>query len=167
MENKDTNTHADTVAVRCVADGRVDYIRNAVAQEWKQCKICNYIICNACIDEYQQYKSDNGTIVCPGSYFRRDIHNMDLNPVKLDEILLVAQKKQIKPATGLLIQRAFYQAKKQQSSLVDTLDDSMIFQITPADESGISVRQEEWMNMGSVIVKRKRGKYVMWERLGD
>lgn len=167
MENKDNNTHTDTVAVRCVADGRVDYIRNAVAQDWKQCKICNYIICKSCIEEYQQYKTDDGAIVCPGSYFRRDTHNMDLSPVLLDEILLIAQKKQIKPATGLLIQRAFYQPKRQQESLLDILDDSMIFQITSTDESGISVKQEEWMNMGSVIVKRNRGKYVMWEQLGD
>ena len=29
----------------------------------------------------------------------------------------------------------------------------------------VSVKQEEWSNMGSVLVKRNRGKYLMWERL--
>ena len=158
-------TRLSDIAVRCVADGKIDIMTNAVMKEWKQCGICSYIICNECIKEFSQYKTDSGFVICPGSSFGRKNHTMTLQSIKMDEILLIAKKKQIKPATGRLIQKAFYQPTLEQTSLENSLDETMIMLMDANINSDISVRQEEWSNMGSVLVKRNRGKYLMWERL--
>lgn len=155
------------IAVRCVADGRIDIMTNAVMKDWKQCEICSYIICKDCIEEFSQYKSENGSIICPGSSFRRKNHNLSLKEIQMEEILLVAKKKQIKPATGMLIQKAFFQPEKTQTSLEDSIDETMILLLNENINQNVTVKQEEWSNMGSVLVKRNRGKYLMWERLDN
>ncbi len=66
-------TKASDIAVRCVADGKIDIMTNAIMKEWKQCETCSYIICKACIEEFSLYKTQSGLIICPGSSFRRKI----------------------------------------------------------------------------------------------
>ncbi|MFW9928538.1 MAG: hypothetical protein ACFFD1_04025 [Candidatus Thorarchaeota archaeon] len=166
MTTKEAPTLAD-IAVRCVADGKIDIVTNAIMKEWKQCETCSYVICKNCIDEYQNYATENGNIICPGSSFRRKVHNMNLINIKVEEILIVAKKRQIKPVTGILIQKAFYQPNVVQTTLSDALDDSMLFLLEQEIKKNITIKQEEWSNMGSVLVKRNRGKYVMWERLDE
>ncbi|KKL13461.1 hypothetical protein LCGC14_2525540 [marine sediment metagenome] len=162
--NKEDTKPSD-IAVRCVADGKLNIMTNAIMKEWKQCNTCSYIICKECIEEFQEYKTISGSIICPGSSFRRKTHNMDLGEIKMEEILLIAKKKQIKPVTGLLIQKAFYQSSKIQTTIEDSLDETMIMLMDENINPNVSVKQEEWSNMGSVLVKRNRGKYLMWERL--
>jgi hypothetical protein len=155
----------DTIAVKCVADGRIELITNAVMKEWKQCNTCSYIICRECIAEYITYSGNSGATPCPGSSFQRTVHNMELIEIRFDEILKIAQKKQIRPATGVLIQKAFYHPSKLATLAPEVLDDNIILQLSTEPTGNISIRQEQWSNMGSVIVKRNRGKYVMWEQL--
>ena len=160
-------TPSDTVAVRCVADGKVELITNAVLKEWKQCRTCSYIICKECLVEFLSFDYDGTGAKCPGSTFRRGVHKLDVGEIRLDEILKIVQKKQLRPAGGILLERAFYSRPKIQKSLEDSLDTTMVMSLSIADGPGVIVRQEEWSSMGSVIVKRNRGKYVMWERLTD
>ncbi|MHA1983874.1 MAG: hypothetical protein ACW967_05935 [Candidatus Hodarchaeales archaeon] len=159
------DTKASDIAVRCVADGRIDIMINAVMKEWKQCETCSYIICKDCIEEFSQYKTESGSVICPGSSFRRKNHTMALKDIQTEEILLIAKKRQIKPATGVLIQKAFFQPQKTQSSLEESIDETMIMLMNENINQNVTVKHEEWSNMGSVLVKRNRGKYLMWERL--
>ena len=73
---------------------------------------------------------------------------------------MAKQKFDPKHIIGVLIYRAFYSDKS------DTSENLKETYIDPNLAQYIKVKQEKWANMGDVITKRRRGKYVTWQRLG-
>jgi hypothetical protein len=162
MSNEKPNELAideKNVVLRCVADTKAEFIEKAVLQGWKQCNVCNYPICNECLEVYQGTDPDEPGH-CPGSYLTFS-HTLILANIATELILIEASKIQSHlPPIGILINKAFYSSQMLNSEQDRTLLDNYI-----RNESVFLAKQENWANMGSVIVKRNRGKYISWEKL--
>lgn len=152
MEIDETN-----IVLRCVADNKSELLEKAVLNGWKQCKTCKYPICNICLKIFLGENEDNP--LCPGTYLKYN-HTIVVENIPTEIILIEAKKSSMLPKTGILINKAFYLVQD------DALDGRSKIIEKKFEESSVSfARQEQWLNMGSVIVKRNRGKYVSWERL--
>ena len=148
------------IVLRCVADNKPEFIEKAVLNGWKQCKTCKYPICNECLKIFLGENNTNEP-TCPGSFLKFS-HTLVLEPIPTELILVEAKKDQSQlPPVGLLIEKAFYS-----KPVSDTTNSSPIHSYIQ-NNSVFLARQEQWSNMGPVIVKRNRGKYISWERLSD
>ncbi|MHA2363638.1 MAG: hypothetical protein ACXAC7_06750 [Candidatus Hodarchaeales archaeon] len=159
---------SEYIAVKCVGDGQTDLIEKAVLAGWKQCKECGYVICRSCISEFTQFaKEQSKKISCPGSFLRTKQHVMDLVPIPVEDFIVMAEKHlgPTPPATGILIHRAFF----SQKTVLDEENEGVKSYINPNPllSSFFIAKQEHWASMGTVIVKRDRGKFITWERLTE
>lgn len=150
----------NNIVLRCVADNKPEFIEKAVLNGWKQCATCKYPICNECL---KIFLGENPTIetTCPGSFLKFS-HALILEPIPT-ELILVEAKKNLSqlPPIGLLIDKAFY------SNPEHGLEHNHSIHSYIQNNSVFLAKQEQWANMGSVIVKRNRGKYISWERLSN
>lgn len=150
----------NNIVLRCVADNKPEFIEKAVLNGWKQCATCKYPICNECL---KIFLGDDPTIepTCPGSFLKFN-HALVPEPIPT-ELILVEAKKNLSqlPPIGLLIDKAFY------SHPDSSLDKNHPIHSYVQNNSLFLARQEQWANMGSVIVKRNHGKYISWERLSN
>ena len=148
------------IVLRCVADNKAELLEKAVLNGWKQCQLCKYPICNECLSIFQNEDTEGSEPVCPGTYLKFN-HTLQIENIPTEIILMEAKKRSKLPSTGILITKAFYSDESvtsgstQESSFARKYEDHAIS----------LARKEQWSNMGSVIVKRNRGKYISWERL--
>ena len=149
----------DEIILRCVADNRPEFLEKAVLNGWKQCKICKYVICNECLSIF--LPDNNSESVCPGTYLKYN-HNLVIENIPTEIIIIDAKKHSKLPSTGILINKAFY-SDNEETVFGD--DESSKFLNKYENQAVSLAKKEEWSNMGSVIVKRNRGKYISWERI--
>lgn len=148
------------IVLRCVADTKAEFIEKAVLNGWKQCKTCKYPICDECLKIFLGDNESNEP-VCPGS-FLKFTHTLVPEPIPTELILIEAKKNLSElPPIGILIDRAFY------SNPLLAQDDKQVPGAYFRNTSAFLAKQEQWANMGSVIVKRNHGKYVSWERMSN
>ncbi len=153
-------TDEKNIMLRCVADTKAEFIERAVLKGWKQCKICKYPICNECLKIFLGENPMNEP-TCPGSFLKFN-HTLVPEPIPTELILIETKKNQSQlPPIGILLDKAFYvkpASDDESKRPVHTyLQNNSVF----------LAKQEKWANMGSVIVKRNRGKYISWERLSS
>jgi hypothetical protein len=146
------------IILRCVADKKSELLERAVLNGWKQCQICKYPICNDCLHIFLN-EAENES-VCPGTYLKYN-HNLIVENIPTEIILIEAKKQSKLPPTGILISKAFYLNIEEK----ETTSEPKSFSAKYENKAVSLARKEEWANMGSVIVKRNRGKYISWERL--
>ena len=158
---KNIEIDENNIVLRCVADNKAEFIEKAVLHGWKQCKVCKYPICDECL---KIFLGDNETAsepTCPGS-FVKFTHTLVIEPIPTEIILIEAKKipSQL-PPIGLLLDKAFY------SNPTDIQDTNHPIHNYFHNNSIFFAKQEQWANMGSVIVKRNHGKYISWEKLSN
>lgn len=153
-------TDEKNVMLRCVADTKAEFIERAVLKGWKQCKICKYPICNECLKIFQG-ENPMEEPTCPGSFLK---FNHTLVPENIPtELILIEANKNLStlPPIGLLLEKAFYSKPASEE------ETNKPFHSYMQNNSVFLAKQENWANMGSVIVKRNRGKYISWERISN
>ena len=150
------------IVLRCVADTKAEFLEKAVLNGWKQCKTCKYPICNECLPYFIPNDDDpTNQPLCPGSVLKLN-HPLVLEPIPTELILIEAKKNLSQlPPIGILLDKAFY------SNPPTTSEESPITHSYLQNNSAFLAHQEHWANMGSVIVKRNRGKYISWERISN
>lgn len=159
LDVKDTE-----IILRCVADKKSELLEKAVLKGWKQCQVCKYPICNSCLNIFLSQDQNQGESshpsLCPGTYLKFN-HKLIVENIPTEVILVKARNQEQLPRTGILINKAFYVPFERTSYSSEENSFSTIY-----ENRAVSLaRKEEWANMGSVIVKRNRGKYISWERL--
>ena len=160
--SSETNIEIDetNIVLRCVADTKAEVLEKAVLNGWKQCKTCKYPICNDCLPYFTEENTSNEPL-CPGSFLKFN-HALVLEPIPTELILIEAKKNLSElPPIGILIDKAFY------STPATASDETHVTHSYMQNNSIFLARQEHWANMGSVIVKRNRGKYISWERISN
>lgn len=157
-EEKKLEIDENNIVLRCVADNKPEFIEKAVLKGWKQCKTCKYPICDECLQIFLGEEEGNEPI-CPGSFLKFS-HTLELEIIPTELILIEAKKIHSQlPPIGLLLNKAFY------SKPANTIDDKHPINAYFQNDSVFLAKQEQWANMGSVIVKRNHGKYISWERI--
>ena len=158
---KNIEIDENNIVLRCVADNRPEFIEKAVLHGWKQCKICKYQICNECLAIFLGDQENTIEPICPGSFLKFN-HILVVEPIPTELILIEAKKipSQL-PPIGLLLDKAFY------STPTSMQNDKYPVKSYLQSNSIFLAKQEQWTNMGNVIVKRNHGKYISWERLSN
>lgn len=159
IEEKKIEVDENNIVLRCVADNKAEFIEKAVLNGWKQCKTCKYPICAECLKIFLGEEEGINEPICPGSFLKFS-HTLELELIPTELILIEAKKVHSQlPPIGLLLDKAFY--SRPNTVTDDKHPVNSYFQ----NNSVFLAKQEQWANMGSVIVKRNHGKYISWERI--
>lgn len=147
------------ISVKCAAHGGRATLSEAVLKNWRMCNVCHLFVCQPCADAFFELQGGS----CPGSTAETE-HVMDLVPIPSNEVVQFVEKTVKAPEVGELVYEAFF---KDRVAVVDPLaaSTSLIEKKARKEElDAIAVlRQEQWRNMGTVMVKRARGRFVTWE----
>ncbi|NUM34629.1 MAG: hypothetical protein HUU50_08800 [Candidatus Brocadiae bacterium] len=148
----------DEVSIRCMGCSKLSTLEEAIREEWKMCKFCNFTICSFCLMNLGQEKQCL-SYVCLSK--KRAIDPVGL-PV--EKIIIFAQENYQSDYRQGLLYQLFY---KDQEKLYappffvvqekkDTIEE---------EEKPTKLQEEVWKNFQVVITKRKGGKFVTWERV--
>lgn len=144
-----------TIGIKCAVCSRKQELKKAIIEEWKKCKICGLLICPDCILLVNE--TMNG--VCPSTMFGFSKHKLDLENISTDEVLVFVKKIRRDGLMGHLIEKVFYAPKLSQIIEYDRSKKNKEI------EKEAITREELWRRYGLVIVKRHRGKFIMWEKI--
>ena len=152
----------EEVAIYCVGNSERATLKTAAEEGWKECKICHHHICPLCIEQFHKYQHDS----CPGGVILQKPHKMDLEDIIPQEILYFSLKNTIAPITSLskrsLVYKLIYEPLNPYKQNLPTLQ--LLLESLQAD---ISLPKEEvWKKYGTVLVKRRKGKFIAWEPVG-
>lgn len=154
-----------TVSVRCAGHNGRATLKEAVESGWRMCRICRSFICPKCIQEFDLKM--NG--LCPSFIFGIENHDMSPGPIPVEEVILFAEENKAESFTGGLLEALFFEDEQM---------GFMPFYATVGEEEGDKIEEEElaaeppkiqeenWKSFGFVMTKRRRGKFVTWERIG-
>lgn len=169
MASTGINVDDVRVVLKCATCKTTQFLEKAALEGWRQCMACEIHICAGCIQEFQRISQNSGSpAVCPGPYLRFN-HDMTLGPIPVADLIIMAQRQPEEPApmTGILLQRAFYAKPVFSAQYIPEDSPDSHHPIISFDSKVAKVRQERWANMGTVIVRRNRGKFITWERLAS
>jgi len=141
------------VFVRCANCGITKSLPDAVIDEWRLCRICGMIFCDNCVIK----KSNNS--LCNGSKYTKP-HPPEFQLLPVDELLDFAKDIQRHPREGKFISKIFYEKKTK--LLVGKRKKPSI---SKEEALIIRYRQEQWKKFGTVLVKRKDGKFITWGQI--
>ena len=157
-----------TVSVRCAGhNGRVT-LKEAIDSGWRMCRICRSFICPSCIQEFD-FKM-GGT--CPSFIFGVDQHMLSPGPIPVEEVMLFVETNKQEGFTGDLLESLFFE--DEQMGFVPfyaAIDNKKPQTKTEKEEIELTkeppkIQEEMWSSFGFVMTKRRRGKFITWEKIG-
>jgi hypothetical protein len=127
-------------------------VKEAALEGWEICNGCQLVFCIDCKNQAET------EAVCPGSvYFTEHKSYFTLLPV--EQIMDLAEDIQKDPKEGKYIRKLFFEDEKKKIELLKgTKQDSIDFSI-------VRFREEQWRKFGTVLVKRKDGKFLTWGQI--
>ncbi|MHA1865312.1 MAG: hypothetical protein ACTSVB_04800 [Candidatus Heimdallarchaeaceae archaeon] len=139
--------------VKCAFCKNQSSLKEAVLEEWKICNGCQLIFCKKCVEEYKNES------ICPGSVYTSS-HQPLFSNLPVLHLLNLAKEVSLGDREGKYITRLFYEKKLSLAELLQLKMKSSQdeFQI-------IRFREEQWRKFGSVLVKRKDGKFISWGQI--
>ncbi|MBD3189883.1 MAG: hypothetical protein GF308_04530 [Candidatus Heimdallarchaeota archaeon] len=155
-----------TVSVRCAGHNGRATLKEAVETGWRMCRICKSFICPSCIQEFDLKM--NG--LCPSFIFGMEKHDLSPGPIPVEEIMLFAKDNKTEGITGGLLEALFFEEEQRGFMPFYTEIDEKIPK-EPTEEKvteneHTKIQEEHWKSYGFVMTKRRRGKFVTWEKLG-
>jgi len=141
------------IYVRCAGCGITKKLSNAVMDDWKFCQICSMIFCSDCAAKILH------NALCLGSKYTKP-HKAKFDLLPVEEILSFGEDLQRGAKEGKYISKFFYTNKtkifiqKRKKPIV-----------SPEEAMIIRYRQEQWKKFGTVLVKRKDGKFITWGQI--
>ncbi len=153
-----------TVSIRCAGHNGRATLREAVDAGWRMCRICRTFICPNCIQEFDLKM----TGACPSFIFGIDRHQLSPGPIPVEEVMLFVESNKSEGITGGLLETLFFEdeqmgfmpfyaavEKKAEEENEDELN------LEPP-----KIQEEIWSSFGFVMTKRRRGKFITWEKIG-
>ncbi|MHA1305012.1 MAG: hypothetical protein ACTSQE_03500 [Candidatus Heimdallarchaeaceae archaeon] len=139
--------------IRCAFCNEKQTIKEAVLDGWKLCNGCQLVFCKKCIREYKE----SGR--CPGSVYTIE-HKTMFSKLPIKELRSVARELTRREKEGKFISRLFFDRDVFRIDMTvprkkDEVDDFKI----------IRFREEQWRKFGTVLVKRKDGKFISWGQI--
>ncbi|MHA1220768.1 MAG: hypothetical protein ACTSQB_03450 [Candidatus Heimdallarchaeota archaeon] len=155
-----------TVSVRCAGHNGRMTLREAVAAGWRMCRICRSFICPKCIQEFD-FKVGG---VCPSFIFGIENHQLSPGPIPVEEVILFVEQNKPEGITAGLLETLFFEdeqmgfmpfyASVDKNAEKEEADDDL--NLEPA-----KIQEEMWASFGFVMTKRRRGKFITWEKIGS
>jgi hypothetical protein len=106
---------------------------------------------------------------CPSYILGIEKHLMELEPIPTERIIVFAEEFQPTSITADLLEDLFYDDYKQSSrpfyaSVSQSLESEEEKTVT-SDSAYAKIQEEHWKSFGFVMTKRKRGKFITWEKI--
>jgi len=155
----------NTVSIRCVGHNGRATLKDAVSEGWRMCRVCLSFICPKCIKEFDLKMGG----VCPSFIFGIEKHQLSLAPIPVEKVLVFVEENKTEGITAGLLETLFYE--DEQMGFIPfyaTMDDK------PKKDGSIEednaeppkIQEEIWASFGFVMTKRRRGKFITWEKIG-
>ena len=155
-----------TVSVRCAGHNGRATLKEAIEAGWRMCRICKSFICPNCIQEFDLKM--NGT--CPSFIFGIEKHDMSPGPIPVEEVILFVESNKSEGITAPLLEALFFE--DEQMGFIPfyaAVDKKKPDKAKPETEEGTTelpkIQEENWKSFGFVMTKRRRGKFVTWEKI--
>ncbi len=139
--------------IRCALCNKLITLKEAALEGWEICNGCQLVFCTECKEEAANEP------ICPGSvYFQEHQSFFTLLPV--EQIMELAEDLHKDPKEGKYIRKLFFEDEKKKIELLKGEEKKD----TP-DFSIVRFREEQWRKFGTVLVKRKDGKFLTWGQI--
>ena len=153
-----------TVSVRCAGHNGRATLKEAVEAGWRMCRVCRSFICPKCIDEFDLKMK--GT--CPSFIFGMEQHQLSPGPIPVEEVILFVESNKKEGITGGLLETLFYE--DEQMGFMPFYAAVEKKKEKEEEEEDLSlepskIQEEMWSSFGFVMTKRRRGKFITWEKI--
>jgi len=139
--------------IRCAFCNSTKMLKEAALEGWEICHGCQLVFCVDCKKNLEEE-------ICPGSVYTTK-HNIIFGLLPLEQIIDLADEIQKKPKEGKYISKIFFDDEKKKIELLKKKKNQ-----TKANEYEIiRFREEQWRKFGTVLVKRKDGKFLTWGQI--
>ncbi len=140
--------------IRCTFCNTMTSLKDAALEGWEVCEKCQLVFCTGCKN------TTSPDELCPGSVYTSE-HKAEFVFLPVEQIIETAKEIEKKPKEGEYISKIFFKEEKKKIELLKSQKkkDKM------ADFSIIRFREEQWKKFGSVLVKRKDGKFFAWGQI--
>jgi hypothetical protein len=129
-------------------------LKDSALEGWEICNGCQLVFCIDCKNQADEEE------MCPGSvYFTEHKSYFTLLPV--EQIMDLAEDFHKDPKEGKYIRKLFYEDEKKKIDLVKGEENTH----KNEDYRMIRFREEQWRKFGTVLVKRKDGKFLTWGQI--
>jgi hypothetical protein len=126
-------------------------LKEAAMGGWEVCQGCQLVFCGSC------KKSAKDQEFCPGSVYTVK-HESLFQLLPVEQILETAHGIDRPEKTGSYISKIFFDDEKKKIELLKKDKKKK----EPIDFSVYRFREEQWRKFGTVLVKRKDGKFLTW-----
>jgi len=155
-----------TVSIRCAGHNGRATLKEAVEEGWRMCRICRSFICPKCIQEFDFKMMGK----CPSFIFGMDEHQLSPGPIPVEKIILFAEENKPEGITGELLEALFFEDEQMGFMPFYTeVTNSNDEEEEEDDELSLEppkIQEENWASFGFVMTKRRRGKFITWEKIG-
>ena len=140
--------------IRCALCNKMNTLKESALEGWELCNGCQLVFCIDCKNQAEN------EAMCPGSvYFTEHKSYFTLLPV--EQIMDLAEDFQKDPKEGKYIRKLFFDDEKKKIELLKgekKVQDEEAYRMT-------RFREEQWRKFGTVLVKRKDGKFLTWGQI--
>ncbi len=147
----------DEVSLRCMGCSNHIDVEEAVRRDWKTCERCHFFVCPECL-------ADLGTDpVCLSYACQRLGRKMQVGSIPVEKVLFFAGREARSTDPDGLLYRLFYEENENLDlpfTLVEVPEPEVEAQLGP-----LTVQEEVWKSHRLVVTKRRRGKFVSWEKI--
>jgi len=128
-------------------------LKEAAMGGWEVCQACQLVFCNNC------KKSAKKQEFCSGSVYTVK-HKAIFQLLPVEQILETAQEITKPEKKGDYISKIFFDDERKKIELLKKDKKK-----EPVDFTLFRFREEQWKKFGTVLVKRKDGKFLTWGQL--
>lgn len=148
----------DEVSIRCMGCWQSNTLEDAIRNDWKMCKHCNFAICSYC-----RQHLDN-TQKCLSHVCMARGRKFEEIALPVEKILIFAQDHSYKEYRKGLLYKLFYEEQEQQQAAPYFAIKEQEH-LLDLEQKPTKVQEEIWKNYQLVITKRRGGKFVTWEKI--
>lgn len=127
-------------------------LKDAALEGWEICNACQLLFCNDCKEKNKNEQ------ICLGSVYTQN-HKPLFSMLPIEQILEIGKDIDRKPKEGRFISKIFFDDEKKKIELTKKKE------VPIEDFDIIRFREEQWRKFGSVLVKRKDGKFLTWGQI--
>ena len=146
------------IAIRCQACNQRCDLEDAVKRGWRACACCGSFVCDLCLNDFGE------SFPCLSSVCLSQNRLFDPEPIPVDRVVVFARAQQLLEMEDSFLSRLFFE------DVVGRGIEPYALQAVREEDRGdgddqTRVRTETWQGHHLVITRRRRGKFVTWERV--
>ncbi len=140
--------------IRCTFCNVKVPLKEAALEGWEVCQKCQLVFCVECKTSVDE------NLHCPGSVYTTE-HKAAFQLLPVEQILETATMMEQPVKKGQYISKIFFDDERRKIDLLRKEQNKK----GPIDFSIIRFREEQWKKFGTVLVKRKDGKFLTWGQI--